>query len=1747
MPQVRLFVALAFALLLITAVAGPARAASIAFVQYNTATPQTAQATVKVIYTAAQTLGNLNVVFVGWDDATATVSSVTDTAGNTYSLAANPVVQSGNASQVVYYAKNIFGAAAGANTVTVTFSVAANYPDVRIAEYSGLDTVSPLDVSAGAQATNTSTSNSGSVTTTSANDLLVGGNYVASETTQAGTNYTSRGINQDSDILEDRIVTATGSYNATATLDKNQWWIMQMVAFRAAGSGTTPPSITSLTPSSGPAGASVTIAGANFGASQGSSTVTFNGAAGTPTAWSATSITVPVPVSATSGSVVVTVGGVASNSVAFTVLPTPTITSLTPASAAIGTSVTIAGTNFGGSQGGSTVTFNNIPATPTSWSATSIAVPVPNGATSGNVIVTVGGVASNGVSFTVTSTSPSITSLSPTSGPTGASVTITGVNFGASQGSSTVTFNTTAGTPTAWSATSITVPVPASATTGSVVVTVASVASNGVTFTVLPTPTLTSLSPATGPVGAIVTIVGTNFGASQGSSTVKFNGTAATSTSWSTTSIGVPVPAGATSGSVVVTVGGVASNGLTFTVLPTPTITSLTPTSGPVGGSVTIAGTNFGSSQSGSTVTFGSVQATPSAWSATSITVPVPTGASTGSVIVTVGGVASNGVTFTVLPTPTLTSVTPTSGPAGTSVTIVGTNFGASQGTSTVQFNGTSATSTSWNATTIVVPVPTGATTGNVVVTVSGVASNAIAFTVIPTPTITSLSPTVGPVGSSVTITGTNFGTSPSGSTVMFGGVQGTATSWSATSIVVTVPTGATTGSVIVTVGGVASNGVTFTVGTVAAIAFVQNNSGTPQSSSQATVKVVYTAAQTLGNMNVVVVGWNDSTATVSSVVDTSGNAYALATGPLVQSGLATESIYYAKNIAAAAAGANTVTVTFSVGAYYPDVRIAEYSGLDPVNPVDVAVGAQGTTQSTSNSGSVTTTSANDLLVGANLVQSTSKAAGTGYTNRGITQDGDILEDRIVTATGSYSATATLDKVQGWVMQMVAFRAAGSGSGTPSISSLTPNSGAVGASVTIAGTNFGTTQGSSTVKFNGITATPTTWSGTSIAVPVPNGATTGSVVVTVGGVGSNGVTFTVTSTGPSITSLTPTSGAVGSTVTIAGANFGSSQGTSTVKFNGTSATATSWSASSIAALVPSGATSGSVVVMVGGAASNGVAFTITSSAAPAISGLSPAMAPVGATVVVAGANFGASQGTSTVTFNGTPASTIAWSASSISALVPTGATSGNVIVTVSSVASNSVAFTVGTSPQASITGQWITLPNLMPINPVHVGLMNTGNLLVVSGSGNVANNTNYQAAVFYTATGTVTTQPVTYDMFCSAMVILYDGRPLINGGTLQYDPFEGQPYSDVFTPSTGLFTALPNMADGRWYPTVTTLGDGRVMTFSGLSKTGGTNTSVEFYTDGVGWSKAYTASWTPPLYPRLHVLPNGNVFYSGSTTPSWTFTPSTETWTRGPSFNYAGTRTYGSSVLFPLTPANGYKPEVIIFGGGSPATTTTEIIDLSVATPSWSYGPPMTQPRIEMNATMLPNGKIIALGGSLNDEDTTTASLNADLYNTSTNTMSSAGANSYARLYHSVSLLLPDGTVWFAGGNPARGTYEPHMEIYSPAYLYNSDGSLATRPSITSVPSGAINYGAAFQVQMPDADAATISSVVLMRAGAVTHAFDMEQRLVGLSYTYTPGSGVLNVTAPPNGNIAPPGYYLLFVLNSSGVPSIAQFVQILPN
>jgi hypothetical protein len=1309
------------------------------------------------------------------------------------------------------------------------------------------------------------------------------------------------------------------------------------------------PSITSLSPTTGAVGAAVTITGTNFGSSQGSSTVKFNGTTATVTTWSATSIVTTVPSGATTGNVVVFASGVNSNGSSFTVVSAPSITSLSKTSGAVGTSITITGTNFGSSQGSSTVKFNGTTATVTTWSATSIATTVPSGATTGNVVVFASGVNSNGSSFTVV---PNITSLSPTTGAVGASVTITGTTFGSTQGTSTVKFNGTTGTPTNWSATSIVVPVPSGATTGNVVVTVSSQASNGISFTVVSAPSITSLSPTTGAVGASVTITGTNFGSSQGSSTVKFNGTAGTVTSWSATSIATTVPSGATTGNVVVFASGVNSNGSSFTVVSAPSITSLSPTSGAVGTPVTITGTNFGSSQGSSTVKFNGTTATVTTWSATSIATTVPSGATTGNVVVFASGVNSNGSSFTVVSGPSITSLSPTSGGAGAAVTITGTNFGSSQGSSTVKFNGTTSTVTSWSATSIGTMVPSGATTGNIVVTVGGVPSNGSSFTVA---ALASLS--VTPQNSTIlagntqqfTATGTYSDNSTQNltATATWTSSASAAATINSSALATAVGPGQTTiqasvgsiqGSALLTVSGFALTGSLNTArndqtatllnnGTVLVVGGDDINGNAlasaelynPATGSFTTTGSLNTArindtatllddgtvlfaggsdsngnllssaeiynpatgvftvatgslvtpranhtATLLGNGMVLLVGSADSSGNVSGSAEiynaatqsftgtgSLNTARGLQTAALLNNGtvlilgggangsvLASAELYNVGSGTFTATGSlntgrvqNTVTLLNSgsvLVAGGSDINGNALATAELYNPTTMTFTPTGSLNTARgdhaatllNNGTVLVeggyTSSADMTASAELydpVAATFSPTGSLNVARQV-QTATLLVNGAVLVAGGFSdspralssaelyepasfvptnlvsislsplnssiptgtpqafvATGTFSDNSTQTLASVTWSSSNTpvitmsndsgnrgvalglavGSATisactgticgstaltivpadPIITTLTPNAGPVGASVSIVGTGFGTLEGPSTVTVDGIAAIVNTWSSTTINAVVPAGATTGNTIVFVGGVNSNLVEFTVLPT-PVISNISPTIGDVGAPVEIDGSSFGGTQGSNTVTVNGAVLTITNWSATSITGTIPIGATSGNVIVTVAGVPSNPVAFTVPN--VPAIFSLSPPLGPAGTVVTIAGADFGPAQGTSTVSFNGVVASVTSWSSTSVTAIVPTGATTGPVVINTAGTLSNGVVFfTPGLPNVLSLS------PATAPIGwPVTITGTNFG---ASQGSSTVSFNGALATATSWSPTQIVTTVP----------------------------------------------------------------------------------------------------------------------------------------------------------------------------------------------------------------------------------------------------------------------------------------------------------------------------------------------------------------------------------------------------------------------
>jgi hypothetical protein len=225
---------------------------------------------------------------------------------------------------------------------------------------------------------------------------------------------------------------------------------------------------------------------------------------------------------------------------------------------------------------------------------------------------------------------------------------------------------------------------------------------------------------------------------------------------------------------------------------------------------------------------------------------------------------------------------------------------------------------------------------------------------------------------------------------------------------------------VVVTSGGQSgtlSGGFTYTSGS-GSIKFVQVGSNSNPQASVASISATYPQNQTAGDLNVIVVGWGDTTSSISSVTDSHGNNYAVAVAATVNTAAKLQqAIYYLKNISG---GSTTVTVTFNQPAVYPDVRIVEYSGLNTSSPFDVSAVGQGT-GSTASTSSVGTNSANELIFGAGTTVTVFSGAGTGFTSRIINVFGNIAEDKIVTSKGSYNAKATTGSV-GWVMQMAAFK-----------------------------------------------------------------------------------------------------------------------------------------------------------------------------------------------------------------------------------------------------------------------------------------------------------------------------------------------------------------------------------------------------------------------------------------------------------------------------------------------------------------------------------------------------------------------------------------------------------------------------------------------------------------------------------------------------------------------------------------------------
>jgi hypothetical protein len=438
-----------------------------------------------------------------------------------------------------------------------------------------------------------------------------------------------------------------------------------------------------------------------------------------------------------------------------------------------------------------------------------------------------------------------------------------------------------------------------------------------------------------------------------------------------------------------------------------------------------------------------------------------------------------------------------------------------------------------------------------------------------------------------------------------------------------------------------------------------------------------------------------------------------------------------------------------------------------------------------------------------------------------------------------------------------------------------------------------------------------------------------------------------------------------------------------------------------------------------------------------------------------------------------------------------------------------------------------------PIQATHSTVMHNGNVLVWRhGDPSVGDPiVGYHPAYeFDPIAQTLTERPVDTDIFCAGHGTLPDGRVMATGGADNGNPSNAE--NAIFDPATGTWTRPPDMARGRWYPTQTSLPDGRILVTAGvISSTTPTwiwNDNPEIY-DPVTDTFTDLSAAAPFTrnYPYLFVLPDGRVYSAGPSGRSDLLDLQTLTWTSTSPPNLKAQ--HGSAVM--------YAPGRILKSGGEvPAVVGAEVIDMNDPSPTWRVVPAMDFPRRRLDLVLLPDGSVLGVGGAVDGDLSPECAVHtATLWDPGTETWTQLASMERPRMYHSTAVLLPDGRVLAAGGENSHTAFgERSAEIFSPPYLFKGP-----RPTVTSAPA-TITYDQTFQVDSPDAT--SITGVNLLRPSSVTHNFDQNQRIVPLGYSVA--SSTLTITSPLDANLAPPGYYMLFLVNGSGVPSVATWIRV---
>jgi galactose oxidase len=443
------------------------------------------------------------------------------------------------------------------------------------------------------------------------------------------------------------------------------------------------------------------------------------------------------------------------------------------------------------------------------------------------------------------------------------------------------------------------------------------------------------------------------------------------------------------------------------------------------------------------------------------------------------------------------------------------------------------------------------------------------------------------------------------------------------------------------------------------------------------------------------------------------------------------------------------------------------------------------------------------------------------------------------------------------------------------------------------------------------------------------------------------------------------------------------------------------------------------------------------------------------------------------------------------------------------------------SATAAESGAWSAVVS-WPIVAVHINLMPNGKVLAWG------SKESGLPQVWDPATNSFTPYPSPVLLFCAGHSFLADGRLLVIGGHIKGD--HGLPDVTVFNQTTG-WSSLPKMPRGRWYPTATTMANGEVLALAGLDQQALQVTVPELWSPSTGLRSLTGASLALPYYPTSFLAPNGKLFVAGEQQMSrYLDVTGAGKWTDAGMRTF-GTRDQGSAVM--------YGEGRVLYAGGGRTTNTAETVNLKRNPIQWVRTGSMAFARRHHNLTVLPTGDVLVTGGTAGTDfnDLTTMVRAAEIWNPTTGVWTTMASSSVDRAYHSVALLLPDGRVLQTGGGAAAAVAPNQLnaQYFSPPYLFGG-----ARPVISSVPTS-LRFGQSFRITT--SQASRIAKVTLIRTGSVTHGFDMNQRFRQF-FTFTKDATGLTMTGITNANLTPPGYYMMFIVDTNGIPSVGKIVKI---